>query len=70
MEEWRCTLLRTKTFARRFVIVPPPILLKRLWAVRTAYAHTGGGLMVGSGVGPGSGRPLPVKRETARTVMS
>ena len=32
--------------------------------------HSGGGWMVGSGVGPGSGRPLPSRRLIARTTMS
>ena len=32
--------------------------------------HSAGGVIVGAGVGPGSGRPLPVRREIARTVMS
>ena len=32
--------------------------------------HWGSGVMKGSGVEPGSGRPLPVKRLMARTVMS
>lgn len=32
--------------------------------------QTGGGWIVGSGVLPGSGRPLPASRLMARTVMS
>jgi hypothetical protein len=34
------------------------------------HSQTGGGVIVAAGVGPGSGRPLPVSREIARTVMS
>ena len=32
--------------------------------------YSGGGVMNGSGFGPGSGRPLPVRRLIARTDMS
>ena len=35
-----------------------------------AVVHSGGGWIVGSGVGPGSGRPLPSSRLIARTIMS
>ena len=35
-----------------------------------AESQTGGGVISGAGVGPGSGRPLPVRRLMARTVMS
>src|SRR5262245_40505615 len=34
------------------------------------YSQTGGGVMNGSGVRPGSGRPEPSRRLIARTVMS
>src|SRR6476620_6822711 len=33
-------------------------------------SHSGGGMIVGSGVDPGSGRPLPSRRLIARTAMS
>ena len=42
------------------------------WPDPRAYlhSHSGGGVIVGAGVGPGSGRPLPSSRVIARTVMS
>jgi hypothetical protein len=36
----------------------------------SSYTHTGGGVILAAGAGPGSGLPLPSRRLTARTAIS